>query len=78
MKKNGEQLKRLKNVIESDRLQVSNNFNELLISDLTKVLKDYFDLKVNPEVSISKDGNKYLVEIKCVSTRIKTFGIIPR
>lgn len=78
MKKNGEELKRLKNVIESDRLQVTNNFNDLLISDLTKVLKDYFDLKGSVEVSIGKEGSKYLIDIKCTSTRIKTFGIIPR
>ena len=44
MKKNNQnELLRLQSVIENDRLSVGNGFNDLLINDLTKLLKDYFD-----------------------------------
>ena len=78
MKKVNPQFARLKNVIETDRLLVSGNFNELVIKDLTKVLKDYFDIKSMPELSLTKDGNAYLIEINLVATRVKTFGVLPR
>lgn len=78
MKKVNAQLTRLKSVIETDRLLVSGNFNELVIKDLTKVLKDYFDIKSLPELTLTKNGNTYLVEINLVATRVKTFGVLPR
>ena len=42
------------------------------------VLKDYFDIKSMPELSLTKDGNAYLIEINLVATRVKTFGVLPR
>ena len=43
-KQQSKELMRLKTVIESDRLSVGSNFDELIVSDLEDLLRDYFEL----------------------------------
>lgn len=78
MKKNSSELMRLKSLIESDRLSVSGSFNELVESDLNKLLSDYFDLTSKAKLKIEKDGNGYRVSIDCKAIRIKAFGVLPK
>lgn len=76
-KLNGE-LTRLKTVIETDRLNVADNFDELITADLTSLLSDYFDLKTPPQMSVVKESGYYLVQIEAIAFRIKTFGVVPK
>ena len=75
-KKNGE-LGRLKSIIETDRLSVGANFDELIESDLTKLLSDYFDLKGEVKIFIEKQNGIYNLSIEANAVRIKPFGSIP-
>ena len=74
---NGE-LMRLKTVIETDRLNVADNFDELITADLTSLLSDYFDLKTPPQMTIVKENGYYVVHIEAIAFRIKTFGVVPK
>ena len=79
MKKNNQnELLRLQSVIENDRLSVGNGFNDLLINDLTKLLKDYFDFSNNIEVEITKSKGEYIVSFSLIASRIKTFNFLPK
>ncbi len=77
-KKQNQELMRLKTVIESDRLSVGSNFDELIVSDLEELLWDYFELKGRPSLSIAKQGNGYAVNIQAKAVRIKPFGVLPK
>ena len=79
MKKNNQnELLRLQSVIENDRLSMGKGFNDLLINDLTKLLKDYFDFSNNIEVEINKIKGEYSVNFSLIASRIKTFNILPK
>ena len=72
------ELARLENVISLDRLSLNKNFNELLVKDLENLLKEYFDISSNIEVSLLKAENKYFVKIECNAVRVKPFFQMPR
>ena len=76
-KLNGE-LMRLKTVLETDRLNVAENFDELITADLTNLLNDYFDLKTSPQMRVAKENGYYLVQIEAIAFRLKTFGVVPK
>ncbi len=78
MKKDKNELLRLQTLIENDRLSTGDSFVELIISDVEKLLKDYFDFRCIPEISLSKLGDKYKVNISVLATRIKNFNSIPK
>lgn len=78
MKKETEQLLRLQAMIESDRVVTSDNFMELVSNDLSNLLKDYFDYKNVPQISIIKNGNGYELRINLQVLRIKNFASIPK
>ena len=67
------QLLRMQTLIEQDRLEVSDGFCQLLISDLNKLLLDYFDFNGVPEISMKKNSNEYQVNIILHPSRIKVF-----
>ena len=50
MKREKNELIRLQSLIENDRLKLCGSFEDLLLSDLDKLLKEYFDYKNLPEV----------------------------
>ena len=72
------QLTRLKNIIEGDRLPSGEDFNSLVVSDLDKLLRDYFDLKSTPVLTILRDKDCYKITVKADSMRIKTFTSLPK
>ena len=43
---NKNDLEKVENIINSDRLQKQDVFNELLILDINKVLGEYFELQI--------------------------------
>ena len=68
---------RLKRVIESDRLAVTEECLELIIKDVTGVLSDYFRLCEKPEIKITSGGDGYTVTITAKADVLKTFAAVP-
>lgn len=77
-KQQSKELMRLKTVIESDRLSVGSNFDELIVSDLEDLLRDYFELKGRPTLFIAKQGSGYVVNVQAQAIRVKPFGVLPK
>lgn len=77
MKNKKAELVRIKNLIENDRLNAGDNFYELVIGDIGKLLKDYFDLISVPAMEIVKEGDSLIVTITAKAVRIKSFVNIP-
>ncbi len=77
MKKKNMELMRVQNLIESDRLSLGDGFEKLFINDLTKLLRDYFDLKVQPDFAINKSTQGYTVDIKFDALSIKNVNFLP-
>ena len=76
-KQQSKELMRLKTVIESDRLSVGSNFDELIVSDLEDLLRDYFELKGRPAL-FAKQGSGYVVNVQAQAIRVKPFGVLPK
>ncbi len=78
MKKDKKELMRVQSIIENDRLNMGDNFEELVIIDIHKVLSDYFDYRGLPCVKIAKTANKLNVEIFISADSVKPFGVLPK
>ena len=78
MKKNKNQLLRLQTLIENDRITTGENFSEMLVCDVDKLLRDYFDFSLSPTISMEKSNNGYLVNISINALRIKSFANIQK
>lgn len=78
MKKSKKEVLRLQNLIENDRLKINGDFEELVMRDIDKILKEYFDYKNMPQIAIVKNNGKYKINISVCSTRIKSFGVMPK
>jgi hypothetical protein len=76
MKNKKVELIRVQNLLENDRLNIGDGFNELFRSDLQKLLIDYFDIKKNPELKIVKNNNGFNINITFESDRIKFFNCL--
>ena len=71
------EISRIRNLIESDRVSINDNFCLLIESDLKKLLKDYFDLNSNVSLKISKISNGLEITVTTTASRIKTFQTLP-
>ncbi len=78
MKKSKNQLIRLQTLIENDRISTGENFSEMLINDVDKLLRDYFDFSLSPNLTMEKSGKGYLVNISINASRIKNFASIQK
>lgn len=78
MNKNKNQLLRLQNMIENDRLTTGDNFIQLVVCDADKLLRDYFDFHFPPELTIEKHRDGYLVNLSITANRIKKFANIEK
>ncbi len=78
MNKHKAELARIKTLIDSDRMSTGDSFGDLIISDLSKLLNDYFDFRQSPSLSITKEGDGFRVNISLYATRIKNFGTLPK
>ena len=74
MKKIKNELVRVQTLIESDRLSAGDDFINLVESDVSKLLKDFFDFNKSPQLNIDKSGGKLRVEIVLFADRIKNFN----
>ncbi len=78
MKKNKNELVRVKNILGNDRFNVGESFYELLLGDVDKLLKEYFDYKSLPKVYIEKKNGNLHVNIYVEALCAKYFGTIPQ
>ncbi len=76
-KNNAKELMRVQTLIESDRLNMGKGFNELLVSDLSKLLADYFDFNSVPEIELQKGKGEYRLKIVIYPTRIRALNCLP-
>lgn len=70
-----QELKRLKTVIENDRLSMTNENIGLIAHDLTSVLDDYFTLSASPDVTVTAKGCEYVITVNAKATGIKSFSV---
>ena len=68
---------RMEKMINSDRMKSADGFVDLLTGDINKVLKDYFDYKGYPNVTVCKNGNLFSININLTAERIRAFSILP-
>ena len=69
---------RLQNIIENDRLNNSQDFEKIITHDLATLLKEYFDFRGEPELKIEKYNDKYMININLIISRIRGFGVLPK
>lgn len=72
------ELVRIKNMLERDNYNVSDNFTKLLISDLTKVLSEYFEYSIVPSFEFKKKGEVVFINLIIKSDGVKSFETIPK
>lgn len=77
MKRRGE-LARIEQMIKNDRLTVKGDFSDLLITDVDRVLRDYFDYRGYPELKIEKNGDAYSVFFRISATSVRPFSSVPQ
>lgn len=77
MKREKKELLRIQNLIESDRLNIGNGFEQLFLSDLKKILNDYFEINDLPVLKTSKEKNNYFIEISFNASSVKIINFLP-
>lgn len=76
MKKKND-LARMEELIRHDRLNVKEEFSELLLKDLDVLLRDYFDYKGYPSLEITRTGDRFTVNVSVVASHIRSFSSLP-
>ncbi len=69
---------RFQNVIEKDRIKNSESYKEIIVCDIIKILKDYFEYNEEPELEIVKEKGKYLVKFILTATNLRPIGFLPK
>ena len=68
---------RMENLINSDRLKNGGDFIGLITGDIDRTLKEYFDYKGYPSVEVVKNGSTFNVFVTLTAERIKSFSVFP-
>lgn len=68
--------KRLKSIIEKDRLLVSEETSEMIKYDLKNVLDEYFNLEEKIDLLVEAKKDEILITVTAKASAIKSFGII--
>ena len=69
--------KRLEKVLVKDKMEEPKKLEEILKSDILKILQDYMDItNISVNFDVSLDG--YKLNINADAKRVKSFGILPR
>ncbi len=76
-KKTKNQISRIENIINSDRLCVGDDFYRLLSVDLERLLRDYFDFNGSPRIEINKENNLYVVNVSLIVSKLFRFNKLP-
>jgi len=78
MKRQKAELARVMNLLENDRINVSDGFSEVLFNDMVKLFSDYFEVLDTPQMIFKKSNEGYEVDIKFNTSKIKYFNIVPK
>ncbi len=70
--------KRIKQVIESDRLGVSGDCKDLLKRDIADTLCNYFELKALPEIKIEAGIKGFSIYVTAEGQAFKSFHIVSK
>ena len=78
MKAKRNSVMRMENLINNDRMKNSEGFVDLLTGDIDRVLRDYFDYKEYPTVTVYKNGNAFAVRVELTAEGVRAFSSIPQ
>lgn len=76
MKKNNEDLIRLKNLLTKNKFGSDDKFENLFYGDLCGLLKDYFNVSGDPLISIERKQGGYSVSVSFNADSIKKINSI--
>lgn len=68
--------KRLQEIINSDRLLLSNDTSEMICYDLKNTLSEYFNLDGGVSLHVEPKNDCFEVTINAKASAIKSFGVI--
>lgn len=71
------ELKRVFEVLQSDKALLGEGAKALIEQDLTKKLEEYFEVSKGAALSLVFENGKYFVTIEFEAERIKKFSVIP-
>ena len=72
------QLRRLRSVIETDRLSLTCESLDLISTDISYVMEDYFNLTEKPKVSVSARNGEYLISVTAKADAVKAFSVMKK
>ncbi len=72
------QLRRLRSVIETDRLSLTCESLDLISKDISYVMEDYFNLTEKPKVSVSARNGEYLISVTAKADAVKAFSVMKK
>ena len=67
---------RVENVIQTDRANCKEDFCELVIADVAKILRDYFDFKEQPLLEIQKESGLFKIKITLSAVNLYKFNTV--
>ncbi len=67
---------RLKNVIEGDRLIISEDMSTLICYDLKKLLDNYFNTEGRVKIDVEALKDSYKITVTATAESIKPFALI--
>ncbi len=72
------QLRRLRSVIETDRLSLTCESLDLISKDISYVMEDYFNLTEKPKVSVSARNGEYVISVTAKADAVKAFSVMKK
>lgn len=72
------QLRRLRSVIETDRLSLTCESLDLISKDISYVMEDYFNITEKPKVSVSARNGEYLISVTAKADAVKAFSVMKK
>lgn len=75
--KNKNDVLRLKSIVRNDRFSAGDEFYEMVISDASKTLREYFDFKDNVSLNVTKAEGGYRVSVNFFAESVKPFTKVP-
>ena len=71
------ELKRVFEVLQSDKALLGEGAKALIEQDLTKKLEEYFEVSKGVALSLVFENGRYFVTVEFEAERIKKFSVIP-
>ena len=72
------QLRRLRSVIETDRLSLTCESLDLISKDISYVMEAHFNLTEKPTVAVSVRNGEYLISVTAKADAVKAFSVMKK